>query len=137
MATGTDSYHSRPIFIGDCNDNDGRIVAIQYNGTGTEDTNIILHFSSDLANWESTTPDGLDACTITLKADTLGYETGADDPKFHTHNWMIIEADGQTGNPNDTYITVIVTFKKDFIELLPNGDIKYIAKFKTKAVTNP
>jgi len=137
MADSTGSYHSPPLFIGDCNDVDGRVSVDMYNGTGTEDANIIYHFSQDLATWESTTPADLDNCTTTAKYDTIGINSGTDDLKFHVNKWMIIEVDGQTGNPSDTYLWINLHLKKDVIDVGPTGQPIYVGSKAKKSTTNP
>ena len=137
MGDSTGSYHCQPIFIGDCNDADGRVSVDMYNGTGTEDANILYHFSDDLATWESTTPADLDNCTTTAKFDTIGIEEGTDDPKFHTHKWMVIEVDGQSGNPSDTYLWINLHLTKDILAAGPTGQPIYVGSKTKKSSTNP
>lgn len=136
----SDKYHSVPIFIGDCNDVNAYVSAIQ---SASGDANVIYHFSSvddvneETAIWHSTTPAGLDAFSSTAVFDTLGHEAGSDDIKFHSARWLIVEIlGGGTGNADDNVVTFIVSLTKDkyFIE---NGQPVRVSRAATHAYTNP
>jgi len=127
----TDNYHSKPLYIGDCNAEDAFIQAKQ---SATGDANVILHYSADDRNvWESETLAALDQVSNTAKTGTLG-----SDVAFHGGRWMVIECDGQDTNGLDNTMTVIVQLKKDLLNpVTANGRIVDLANVANHSNTNP
>ena len=109
----SDHYHSKPFFIGDCNNADAYVRAIV---SAASDVNPIYHFSYDNRNtWTVVTPATLDALSSTAVGDTLGMEAGTNDlTGFHTGVWMVVElADGSTALNDGEVCTWVATFTKD------------------------
>ena len=127
----SDSYHSPPIYIGDCNATAGFIRAKQ---SATGDANVILHYAADDRNtWETVTPAALDAVSNSEKATTL---TGQ---QFTNGRWLVIEcAGGGANNQDGNVMTVTVELLKDMDNTLTaNGKVIRCAKVARIANTNP
>jgi len=130
----SDAYHSKPVFIADCNGTDGYASAWQ---STTGDANIIYHFSSDLTKWFTTTPAGFDATSSTAKFDTIGVEAGTNDVKFHGSMWLVVEVvGGGTNNQDDNVFHYDLYLNKDTDESY-NGNPVRTARVAAKSVTNP
>ena len=132
----SDSYHSKPLYIGGCNTEDGYVMGIQ---STTGDANVIYHFSADnRTNWETTTPADLDALSGTAVGDTIGIEVGVDDIKFHTARWLVVEfASGSSTNADDNELTFVIKLKKNNPALIPNGEAYRVARIVGSSETNP
>lgn len=106
-AIGTDStgsIHSKPIYIGDCNDGLAYALAIC---NAASDINIIFHYSYDRRVWTSVNKH--DQVSNAAKYDSCATnKTG--DFRFNDLRWLIIEKDGQTGaNVSDIcYFTLLL-----------------------------
>ena len=136
-ADSSDHYHSKPFFIGDCNDADAYVSAIV---SAASDVNPIYHFSYDNCNtWVAITPADLDALSSTAVVDTMGHEAGVNEISgFHRGMWLVVElADGSTALEDDEICIWTASFKKDADNLLPNGDYKRIAFIRMVSETNP
>ena len=135
----SDSYHSKPFYIGNANSVDGYVSAIGPTGTG--DVNVYFHYSNDdRTKWEAGNVDHtLDAVSNTAKADTLGYTEGADDLEFHSARWMVIECAGSgTNNADDNVFNVIIKLNKNVPSpVKANGDFVRMARVASKSNTNP
>lgn len=132
----SDAVHSLPFYIGGANVVDGRITAKQ---SATGDANILLHYAADDRNtWEIDTPNGLDAVSSTLKADTLGYDAGADEPLFHAARWLVVEAaGGGTNNQDGNVMTIVLSLKKQYPSINANGTERKLAHIASKYLTQP
>ena len=132
----SDNYHSRPLYIGDCNREDGYFSAIQ---STTGDANIILHYSNDdRTKWVAITPTDLDAVSSTMVADTLGQLDGANDLTFHSARWLVVEcASGSSTNADDNVMYVTVRLRKSMPVVMYNDQFVHFAKIATSSQTNP
>ena len=132
-ADSTGSFHSQPLFIGDLNDNDARIVAL---GNATTDLNVIFHYSLDRTTWQSVTATGLDACSNTAKYDTLG---NGEQIVFHSYQWLIVENDGQAGANTTDKVKVSIQFRKDgtYIDQYGKWPKNQVWRVEPTSVTNP
>lgn len=101
------SVHSKPIYIGGYNDADAYIWV---RGVTASDQNVNLHFSNNLQDWSEQVMAGLDSCSSTLVADTLG-DAGA--LGWHSNAWMVIEMDGQTIATADDIMEAIINATAD------------------------
>ena len=134
----TGSWHSRPMYIADCNAVDGYVYSNGTAGTGTEDANIIYHFSpDDRTTWWSTTPADLDAQGGVAKTDTIGINSGTNDIYFHASRWLVVEYDGQTGNESNRLYTYVVTMTKDLTMSDNAGGYVKMGRYATGNSTNP
>ena len=127
------SFHSKPLYVGDCNNNDMYCTAIT---NAASDINIIFHLSNNLQNWTAVTPAGLDACSNTAKVDTLG-ASDANSTVFHHNNYLIVEVDGQTGCNTTDRVTLTMNFKKDGTYITSSGNPVKVARTIDASVTNP
>ena len=139
MTDSTGSYHSPPLYIGDCNDEDGYVSADASDGLVTEDKKFYYHFSSDLATWTTVTVADLDQLITTQINDTIGIEIGVNNIPFHNSLWLVIECDGQTGNPDDSYAWIVLHLKKDFDAIRADGQFVEVGTYRrsVQGVTNP
>ena len=140
FADSSDKYHTVPIFIADCNDNDAYASAIQ---SAAGDANVVIHLSAcdDIANetatWTTSTPNGLDAVSNSAKFDTLGHEAGADVIGFHQARWLIVEVlGGGTSNADGNVLTLIINFTKDHY-FINNAQPVKVSRKATHAYTAP
>jgi len=140
FADSSDKYHSKPIFIADCNDADAYVSAVQ---SATGDANVIYHFSqtdniqSETGVWTTSTPADLDATSSTAKFDTLGIEEGANVIEFHSARWLVIEVlGGSTTNADGNVFTMYLVFTKDHY-FINNGQPVDVAGKATHSYTNP
>ena len=101
------SVHSKPIYIGGYNDAD---AYIWIKGVTASDQNVNLHFSNNLQDWSEQVMAGLDACSNTIKPDTLG-DSGC--TYWHTNAWMVIEMDGQAAATSDDIMEAIINATAD------------------------
>jgi len=133
------SWHSRPMYIADCNAVDGYYVAFGTAGAGTEDHNILLHYSYDnRTTWfTAITKHNMDALGATAVHDTLGIESTANVGAFHNGRWLVAEYDGQASNESNRLFTFVATMTKDLE--VPNSSGGYIklGRYATKNETNP
>lgn len=138
-ATWVDSsnhLHSKPFFIGGCNDNDAYVRAVV---NAASDVNVVYHYSYDnRQTWVSETPADLDATSNTAKGDTIGIVDLVDSPEtFHSGVWMIVEfQDGSTNLNDDEYCTWVASFRKDVSPLDPHRWLR-IAQVANGSYTNP
>lgn len=126
------AYHSKPIFIGDCNVGYGYGSAIQ---SATGDANVILHYSSDDRNtwWSAVTPSGFDAVSSTAKSDTIGINAGVVLGIQKVSQWLVVEAvGGSSSNQDDNIFTIVLAFPKNVVGSKFTG-----ARVATKSNTNP
>ena len=132
----SDNYHSRPLYIGDCNTSDGYISAIQ---STTGDANIVLHYSNDdRTKWIAVTPADLDAVSSTMKGDTLGYNEGGNDLVFHSSRWLVVEAaSGSSTNADDNVMYITVRLIKTTPTAMYNDQFVRFAKIATSSKTDP
>ena len=132
----SDNYHSRPLYIGDSNKEDGYISFIQ---STTGDANPTLHYSNDdRTRWVAITPTDLDAVSSTLVADTLGQIDGGNDLTFHAARWLVVEcASGSTTNADDNVMYVTVRLRKTTPTAMYNDQFVRFAKVATSSKTNP
>jgi len=133
----SDQYHSKPMFIADCNDVDGYCRGIV---SAASDCNIIYHFSYDDRNtWTTVTPATFDALSNTAVGDTIGINAAANDVAgFHNGMWLVVEFDaGSTALNDDEVVTWVCTLKKDGNYINSSGDYKSIARVANKSNTNP
>ncbi len=132
----SDNYHSRPLYIGDANADDGYFSAIQ---SATGDANIVLHYSNDdRTKWVAITPTDLDAVSTTMVADTLGRLDGANDLTFHQARWLVVEcASGSSTNQDDNIMYVTVRLKKKQPTAMYNDQFVRFAKVATSSKTDP
>jgi len=137
LASGADTtgqWHSKPIYIADCNANDGYAYCVQ---GAAGDVNVKYHYSvDDKTTWlTEVAPLALDQVSNTVKIDTMGAGT-SDDTRFHFARYLVVELDGQTANASNT-ITFYATFKKDASlvvnEFIPMGN----KRVSTGSVSNP
>jgi hypothetical protein len=135
----TGSWHSRPMYIADCNDVDGYVYAIGTGTAGTEDANVIYHFSYDnRTTWYgAVTPADLDAVGATAKYDTIGVNSGVNTHEFHNGRWLVVEYDGQTSNESNRLFTFVMTLTKDLTVSDNAGGYVELGKYATKNETNP
>ena len=133
------SWHSRPMYIADCNAVDGYAYAIGTAGAGTEDVNILYHFSYDnRTTWYgAVTPADLDAVGGTAKHDTIGINSGVNTHAFHNGRWLVVEYDGQTGNESNRAFKYVVTMTKDLEVSDSSGGYIELGRYATKNNTNP
>ena len=131
----TDNYHSKPLYIGDCNAVDGYVYG---KADAAGNTDAFFHFSADDRNtWETTTPADLNALSNTAVVDTIGIEAGTNDISFHAARWLVIEADGQASNDGDV-LTIIVKLTKDKSNpATASGSFVPVARVAVKSNTNP
>lgn len=111
----SDAYHSKPVYIGDCNVAYSYATAIQ---SATGDANIIWHYSSDDRNtwWAVVTPSGLDAVSSTAKTDTLGINGGVVSTAHKVSQWLVIESvGGGSSNHDGNIFTIVLAFEKDVL----------------------
>jgi hypothetical protein len=127
------SFHSPPIYVGDCNNVDAYVSA---KTNATSDINVLYHVSNDLTNWTAVTPAGLDACSNTAKIDTIG-ASDSNASMFHHNNYLILEVDGQTGCNTTDRLTLWVNFKKDGAYFTSNGSVIKVCRKIAASVTNP
>ncbi len=126
------SKHSRPIFIGNCNDVDAYLHVIC---NAAADFNIVIHYSMDLTNWVSVTKGDLDACSNTLKHDTLGVGD-TNFARFHEYSWMVIEVDAQSGVDATDICYVRMFLQADFDLVTSSGKVvPYV--YTSNNVTDP
>jgi len=133
------SWHSPALFIADCNSADGVVYAVGTAGSGTEDHNIIYHFSLDNARdtWATTTPHTLDQLGGTAVLDTIGYEQGANDMKFSLTRWLVVEYDGQAGNESNRAFTFVIAMTKDLTLTDSAANFTLLSRTATDNGTNP
>ena len=103
----TGQVHARPIYIGGYNEGDAYIWV---KGVTASDQNVNLHFSNNLQDWETQIMAGLDACSNTIKPDTLG-DAGC--TYWHSNAWMVIEMDGQAAATTDDIMEAIINATAD------------------------
>ena len=132
----SDNYHSRPLYIGDVNKEDGYFSAIQ---STTGDANIVLHYSNDdRTKWISITPTDLDAVSSTMVADTLGQLDGNNDLTFHSSRWLVVEcASGSSTNADDNVMYVTVRLRKSTPTAMYNDQFVKFARVASTSKTNP
>lgn len=110
------SNHFTQFFqIDDCNQSDAYIWAVCSNVAGTEDVNVIAHYSANTdTSILSSLNSGniLDQVQTTMKCDTLNVYAGAHDTYFSGARWCRLNFDGQTGNPV-TLVSWWAVFKKN------------------------
>lgn len=79
------------------------------NGTGTEDVDITVEFSSDVgqpSNWDAASANAFTQVTTTAQFDTLSTIAGAVDQEFRSARWVRLVVAGQSGNPGDSDVTL-------------------------------
>jgi len=133
----SDNYHSRPLYIGDCNKEDGYISFIQ---STAGDANPILHYSNDdRTRWVAAiTPTDLDAVSTTMIADTLGQIDGGNDLVFHSARWLVVEcASGSATNRDDNVMYVTVRLRKTTPTAMYNDQFVKFARVASTSKTNP
>lgn len=134
FADSSSAYHSKPLYIGDCNDVDGYVDAVQ---SATGDANVIYHFSKDRSTWTTSTPAGFDATSSTAKFDTIGVEAGANVIAFHNSKWLVVEVvGGGTNNHDGNVFTMNLMFTKD-AKLSNNGQYIEMGGIANGSTTNP
>lgn len=108
-ADSTASHYTKAMDVINANDAVGSIRAWCTDVTGTEDVNISVHYNNDLdfTYFTESTIDVIDQVQTSAKVDSLG-----DDDQFKQHRWLVLEADGQTGNPAATICYWFVLVKK-------------------------
>ena len=133
------SWHSQPMWIGDCNDVDGYCYAVGEGTAGTEDINLIYHFSYDnRTTWfTAVTPHNYDALGSTAVHDTMGIESTANVGAFHNGRWLVVEYDGQATNESNRLFTYVVTMTKDATITDNAGGYVKLGRYANKSETNP
>ena len=131
----SDNYHSRPLYIGHANKEDGYISFIQ---STTGDANPILHYSNDdRTKWVDVTPADLNAVSSTMIADTLG-ANGGNDLAFHAARWLVVEcASGGATNQDDNVMYVTVRLRKTTPTAMYNDQFVKFARVASTSKTNP
>ena len=133
----SDAYHSKPLYVGNCNLTDGYVNAVQ---SAAGDANIIYHYSADNRTvWLTTTPNDLDALSNTAVQDTIGIEEAVNDIKFHFSRWLVVEAvGGGTTNADDNILTITIKLKKFLTNAVyNNGDYIRQGDITMRNSTNP
>jgi len=105
-----DNHFTQFFQIDDCNASgkDGlypTIGAVCSNVAGTEDVNVIAHYSMNMdTSIVSSLNSGvvIDQVVTTMLIDTLNYHTGAADAYFQGARFMRLNFDGQSSNPATT-----------------------------------
>ena len=117
----TDSHWTQFFQIDDCNASGKAglyptIGAVCSNVAGTEDVNVIAHYSMNMdTSIVSSLNSGvvIDQVVTTMLIDTLNYYAGAADAYFQGARWMRLVFDGQTGNPATTVSWWVSLAKND------------------------
>lgn len=86
---------------------------------GTEDCNVSMEYSNDLATWVAGAGVIKDQLTTTEVVDTVNVVTGTTDGRFNTFDYMRFKFDYQTGNPTLTYVTWVLRLQKPTAEAFP------------------
>jgi len=135
IGDGTDSFHSQPILIGNAGFNYGYADIYVSNGYDIDtDVQVREFYSCDLISWTQTALDTwFDIDGLQRSVGTLGITNAASNKYFKNGKWLVLEFDGQTGNPADTVIKCWVTlYIKDY-----NGNITNLGGVAEKAKINP
>lgn len=113
----SNAYHTQPIFIADCNDQDA-FVAVKSDSAG--DANVIYHYTmaddirDDTAIWFTTTAADLDSISNSVVLDTIGIEAGSNDIYFHSARWLVVEVvGGGTTNKDNGVFNYWLQMTKD------------------------
>lgn len=133
----SDNYHSKPLYIGDCNVEDAYISCV---GSTAGDVNPIAHYSSDnRTNWTAVTLADLDATAGTAKGDTLGTNDQVNEvASYHVARWLVLEAaSGSSANDDGNVFTTIIKFRKTDPKVMANGDYIRMGRVATRSNTNP
>ena len=137
FADSAANYHTKPMFIGNCNYLDGRITTDFTTGyAAASDVIVKYKFSNDLINWVETADGDMDLDANEEQADTLGIADGSNDLNFHNSTWMIIEFDGQTANVVNSIITWTVNLAIEEVAHVSGQPLK-LGWTANKASTNP
>jgi len=134
------SWHSPPMFIADCNSVDGYCYAVGTAGAGTEDVNLLYHFSYDNSRnlwFGAVTPHNFDALGGTAVHDTVGIESTANVGAFHNGIWWVVEYDGQATNESNRAFVFVATFTKDLTLTDNAANFTRLARIATGNGTNP
>ncbi len=133
-----DSYYTQFFQIDDCNASgkDGlypTIGGVCSDVTGTEDVNILAHYSFDPdTSIASTLNSGviIDNLTTTMQIDTINYYDGSVDAYFQGSRYMRLIFDGQTSNVATTVSWWVSLVKND-----PNAGVnKSVMDHKASAI---
>lgn len=116
-----DNHFTQFFQIDDCNASgkDGlypTIGAVCSNVAGTEDVNVIAHYSMNMdTSIVSSLNSGvvIDQVVTTMLIDTLNYHTGAADAYFQGARFMRLNFDGQSSNPATTLSWWVSLVKND------------------------
>ena len=133
-------WHSRPMFIADCNAVDGYVYGVGTAGAGTEDHNLLYHFSYDNSRnywFGAVTPHNFDALGGTAVHDTIGIESTANVGAFHNGIWFVLEYSGQASNESNRAFTFVATFTKDLTLTDNAASPRKLARTATGSGTNP
>lgn len=115
MADSIGNYYSRAIYIGDCNTENAFCTAWT-SSEANDDVNLLIEYSIDRQTWLPATInsgalfDDLNGGTV--QSDTLNIIDASADALYHTAIYIRIVLDGQTSNPSETEVTVLLHFTK-------------------------